>query len=198
MSLADRLRERINREGPITFRDWMQAALYDPAEGYYCRAQTRQGRTGDYRTAPEMSPLSGAVFAHYFAKLFAELGSPHPFTIVECGAGSGEFAHAVLRTLRANHPETFDVTNYVIAEVSTSSRQQCVFRLAEFSDHVSVRSPAARKGPVSSGALSDGQASDTNSGIVFSNELIDALPIHRVIGRDPKLKELCVCVDGRN
>src|SRR5438876_12119872 len=66
--LADRLRERINSAGPITFHDWMQAALYDERDGYYRRAsRVRQGRAGDYRTAPETSPLFGATFANYFS-----------------------------------------------------------------------------------------------------------------------------------
>jgi SAM-dependent MidA family methyltransferase len=57
-SLASRLRARIRREGAITFRDWMAAALYDEQAGYYCRRDLpRWGRTGDYRTTPERSPL---------------------------------------------------------------------------------------------------------------------------------------------
>ena len=83
------------REGPISFHDWMQAALYDEREGYYCRPdRIPQGRAGDYRTAPETSPLFAATFAWYFSKLFAELffemGSPPAWTIFEAGAGGGE------------------------------------------------------------------------------------------------------------
>ena len=60
--LADALRARIRREGPITFRDWMEAALYDEREGYYCRDdRERWGREGDYRTSPERSPLFAAT-----------------------------------------------------------------------------------------------------------------------------------------
>ena len=83
--LSERLRARIERDGPISFRDWMQAALYDEREGYYCRLdRVPQGRAGDYRTAPESSPLFAATFAWYFSKLFAELflemGSPPAWT----------------------------------------------------------------------------------------------------------------------
>ena len=80
-SLEERLRARIKREGPISFYDWMKAALYDEHEGYYCRAdKLQQGRQGDYRTAPETSPLFAATFANYFSKLFAELGPPTAWT----------------------------------------------------------------------------------------------------------------------
>ena len=58
-NLAARLRARIRRDGPISFHDWMQAALYDERDGYYIRPDLiRQGRAGDYRTAPETSPYS--------------------------------------------------------------------------------------------------------------------------------------------
>src|SRR4051812_42541975 len=62
--LPARLRQRIKSDGPITFHDWMAAALYDEHDGYY-RRTVRQGRAGDYRTAPETSPLFGATFANY-------------------------------------------------------------------------------------------------------------------------------------
>src|SRR2546427_13195644 len=92
--LAERLRARIKQQGPITFRQWMAAALYDERDGFYCRVdRIPQGRAGDYRTAPETSPLFAATFAFYFSKLFADLKWPPSFTIFESGAGSGEFAH---------------------------------------------------------------------------------------------------------
>src|SRR5690242_20705955 len=117
-TLADRLRERIERDGPITFHDWMQAALYDEHDGYYRRAgRLRQGRAGDYRTAPETSPLFGATFARYFAQCYSELCSPSKWTIVEKGAGRGDFAHAVLVTLRDNFPAVFAATRYLIDEI---------------------------------------------------------------------------------
>src|ERR687893_237166 len=66
--LAERLRERIDGRGPVTFRDWMEAALYDEREGYYRRADlARWGPAGDYRTAPERTPLFAATFARDFA-----------------------------------------------------------------------------------------------------------------------------------
>src|SRR5688572_17394359 len=97
-TLADRLRERIQREGPMTFCDWMKAALYDEREGYYCRANSnRWGREGDYRTSPERSSLFAATFARYFARLYDEIGGPSEWAIVEAGAGDGSFAYGVLK-----------------------------------------------------------------------------------------------------
>src|SRR6266576_1433316 len=141
MTLAERLRDRIKREGPITFHDWMQAALYDDRDGYYRRAdRLRQGRLGDYRTAPETSPLFGATFAGYFAKCYCELDAPKGWTILEVGAGRGDFAHTVLRTLRRNFADVFAATHYVIDELGDETSATAKDKLEEFSDRVEFRS----------------------------------------------------------
>ncbi|MDX6529580.1 MAG: hypothetical protein QOH41_1870 [Blastocatellia bacterium] len=181
-SLTARLRTRIGREGPISFREWMQAALYDDRDGYYSgSSQLRQGRSGDYRTAPETSPLFAATFARYFSALFSELGSPSSWTIFEAGAGSGEFAYGVLSTLQARHPRVFAATNYSIDEVSSGARLRAKDRLADFT--ACVRFERFSK-----------VAQPAGVGIVFSNELIDALAVHRVTMRAGRLRELCVGV----
>jgi SAM-dependent MidA family methyltransferase len=178
--LAERLRARIKQQGPITFREWMAAALYDERDGYYCRAdRIPQGRAGDYRTAPETSPLFAATFAFYFSKLFTDLKWPPSLTIFESGAGSGEFAHGVLTSLRRDSPEVFAATNYVIDEVSPAARHRAARRLAEFADRVTFRRLVEIDQPAA-------------AGIVFSNEVIDAFPVHRVIKRDGSLRELFV------
>ena len=181
--LAERLRARIRREGPISFCDWMRAALYDPIQGYYCRAdRIRQGRAGDYRTAPESSPLFAATFARYFAKLFSELGSPSSWTIFEAGAGTGEFAYGVLSHLQSRYREVFAATTYVIDEISRDACALATERLSAFDKQVRFR-------PLTE------IAKPANSGIVFSNELIDALPVHRVTVCDGRLRELYVDLD---
>lgn len=182
-SLTARLRARIERAGPISFRDWMQAALYDESEGYYCRSsRIRQGRSGDYRTAPESSPLFAATFARYFSALFSELGSPCSWTICEAGAGPGEFAHGVLAALQVYFPEVFAATNYLIDEVSADARWRAAALLSNFADRLRFERLSQVGKPF-------------DVGVVFSNELIDALPIHRVTMRDGKLGELCVGVN---
>jgi SAM-dependent MidA family methyltransferase len=183
LSLEARLRERIQREGPISFYEWVKSALYDERDGYYSAARVRQGREGDYRTAPETSPLFAATFADYFAKLFAELGCPEQFTIVEVGAGSGDFAQGVLATLKAEHPEVFEATRYVVEEFTEASRERSAERLSDFSDRVSVRTPSRAD-------------ADMIRGVIFSNELIDAFPLNRVVMRDGRLRQLFVGVDN--
>lgn len=181
--LAERLRERIRREGAITFQDWMLAALYDAEEGYYCRPDLpRWGRTGDYRTSPERSPLFAATFARYFAALYEELRAPEVFAIMEAGAGAGHFAAGVLETLQRWYPKVFAATRYVIDEASKDARQHIRLRLAPFIERVEFRRLEETETPLS-------------DAIIFANELLDAFPVHRVRMLGGKLYELYVGLD---
>ena len=178
-ALTDRLQERIRSEGPITFYEWMKAALYDPELGYYCRSdRERWGRQGDYRTSPERSLLFAATFAHYFARLHRDLGSPPALTIVEVGAGAGHFAATVLETLQLRFPDIFARTSYFIDEASTDSCSRARSQLARFGPQVGFKTVAAFE--------------RLDHAIVFSNELLDAFPVHRVIMLGDELGELHV------
>jgi SAM-dependent MidA family methyltransferase len=178
LSLPDRLRARIQSEGPITFHDFMAAALYDDEAGYYRRANERWGRKGDYWTSPERSVLFAATFAKYFARLFHNLGAPESWVVLEAGAGSGKFAEGVLETLRLRSPEVFKATRYVIDELSPSSCALAAERLARFGSQVEFARMTDLEGiPV---------------GVIFSNELFDAFPVHRVTVRAGELAEFFV------
>ena len=182
-ALAERLRVRIRREGAITFHDWMEAALYDASEGYYQRADLlRWGREGDYRTSPERSPLFAATFARYFAALYEELGAPASFTIVEAGAGAGHFARGILSTFERDWPQLYASLRYMIDEASGAARAAAAGRLAPWTDKVIFRRLAEIERPL-------------DACIIFANELLDALPVHRVRMRDGRLLEMYVGLD---
>ena len=180
-SLTERLKHRIQSEGPITFAEFMRSALYDPAGGYYCKNDIEKwGREGDYRTSPERSKLFAATFARYFARLYEELGSPAQWTILEAGAGSGHFAQGVLQTLASHFPKVFAATRYVIDEVSASAQTVCRERTKPFADRIEfARVENAKLEPC----------------VIFSNELLDAFPVHRVTRREGELKEFFVDVE---
>lgn len=180
-SLATRLRERIRLEGPITFCDWMKSALYDSRDGYYCRSdRNRWGREGDYRTNPERSQLFAATFARYFAGLHEELGRPTAWTVFEAGAGEGRFAEGLLETLQKSFPNVFAATSCVIDEVSSISRARAQERLRPFADRVQ---------------FSGIDEVEINPGVVFSNELLDAFPVHRIVLDGGEFREFYVTVD---
>ena len=179
VSLAEHLKERIRREGPITFHEWMNTALYDPAGGYYHRSDLgRWGREGDYRTSPERSELFAATFARYFATLYEELQRPADWTIVECGAGDGRFACGVLQTLADRHSAVFEATRYLVCELSVDGRRRAQEKLVGFGDRVQFCS----------------ELPEVERGLYFSNELLDSFPVHRVVKKNEGLLELYVSV----
>lgn len=157
----------------------MKAALYDPVHGYYQRSdRERWGRAGDYRTSPERSALFAATFARYFARLYEELGRPREWTIVECGAGGGDFAAGVLETLAQQFPTVFEATRYIVYDVSADALRRTRERLVDFGDRVAFSS-----------SLDEIRV---DNGIFFSNELLDAFPVHRVVQTEEGLAELYV------
>jgi SAM-dependent MidA family methyltransferase len=179
--LAELLAQRIRQTGRVTFHDWMAEALYHPEFGYYNRADlVRWGPLGDYRTSPERSELFAATFARYFVSLYEQLGQPTELNLVEMGAGNGEFAAGVLAKLKRNFPHIFGATRYLIIEKSEVSREVAKERLHEFRDRV---------------AFAAEEPKALQSGILFTNELLDAFPVHRLTLHGGELKELYVSMD---
>jgi SAM-dependent MidA family methyltransferase len=172
--LERRLIERINREGPISFRDFMWAALYDPELGYYNTERLKIGPEGDYYTSSNVHPAFGATLARAFAELWA--GSVKPLTIVEMGAGTGQLACDVLSAMRDEHPAIFQHLIYVIVETSPAMRNRQMDKLAAFGDHIQWRTlEEIERTPV--------------IGIAFSNEFVDAMPVHCVRSRGSTIEE---------
>jgi SAM-dependent MidA family methyltransferase len=175
--LERRLIERIKRDGPITFRDFMQAALYDAELGYYNTVRMKIGPAGDYYTSSNVHPAFGAVLARTFVELWA--GSVEPLTIVEIGAGTGRLACHVLSTMRDEAAAVFERLSYVIIETSAAMRDLQRNKLTDFSDRVRwLELEDLERSPI--------------TGIVFSNEFVDALPVHRVRLKNGRIEELYV------
>src|SRR5206468_1419434 len=93
-TLADRLRARIRAEGPITFHDYMDAALYDERDGFYSRSPI--GEEGDFVTSPHVSPAFGVLLAGQVEQFWHLLERPDPFHVIEAGAGDGTLAGQIL------------------------------------------------------------------------------------------------------
>jgi SAM-dependent MidA family methyltransferase len=181
VSLSERLRDRIVREGPISFYDFMRAALYDPQDGYYARGAAI-GEGGDFLTSPHVSP----AFAGALARLFAIESDAFegPVDFVEIGAGSGRFLEDFARTLRGLDPALHARLRLTAVEASEAGRQAIEARGIVpapriFADAAEVAPASVR-------------------GWIFSNELYDALPVVRVAGSAQGLVELRVtCKAGR-
>jgi SAM-dependent MidA family methyltransferase len=159
------LAHRIARDGPITVAAFMDAALYDPEEGYYAAAAQRSGRDGDFFTSVDAGPLFGEVLATFVARVSAALGHPDPFDLVEAGAGNGRLMRDVLDTLACEHPDLYGRLHVHLVERSRTAREA---QRPTLRAHAPVVRTIGDDLPVSI------------QGLLFANELLDALPVHRV------------------
>ena len=157
----------------------MREALYNEDAGYYTSShRQRWGREGDYRTSPETSELFAGTLARYFAELYEQLGRPARWQIVECGAGAGDFALGVLEALHRFFPDVYRATNYLIDEISKPGVETLKQRLQPFAERVDF-------GPLVS-------LDKIKDGVIFSNELLDSFPVHRITMQDGALREFYV------
>lgn len=189
--LAEILRAEIARLGPIPFRRFMELALYEPAHGYYAGGRAAIGRRGDYVTNVSVGPLFGRLLAGQFAAFWEQLGRPAPFTVVEQGANTGDFAHDLLTAAEAAHPEFFAALRYRIVEPFAGNRARQRERLAQWESQRGQQSQSAGKT-----AWSDTpDALPPFTGVHFSNELLDAMPVHAVIFQGGAWRERHVAFD---
>src|SRR5262245_14733032 len=99
--LSEIIKNKIQKEGPISFHDFMEMALYYPGLGYYSSSGNRIGENGDYYTSPYLSNIYGNVLAKQFEEMW-QLTEKGDFTIVEYGAGPGSLSADILQQLRNN------------------------------------------------------------------------------------------------
>jgi SAM-dependent MidA family methyltransferase len=185
--LMARMRDEIGRDGRMTFARFMEIALYDSEVGYYPAASDLAdasdrgpGRTGDFLTAPEGHPIFGWTIARQLEEVWRRLGRPGRFVVREQGAGTGALAVAILDGLRRSGSPLFEAIRYQAVEVSRS-------RLADLRARLDADGLAGSLEPADTVPA---------PGAILANELLDALPVHRVEGSDEGLLERYVTLDS--
>ena len=114
--LIAHLREQITTHGPVTFKWFMQQALYHPEHGYYGGGRARIGRQGDFYTSVSVGRIFGELMAKQFEEIWYRMNSPAGFAIVEEGAHHGQFAQDVLGWLQQFSPDLYAQVRYWIVE----------------------------------------------------------------------------------
>ena len=183
---SERLRQHIQAQifaagGAIPFSRYMELCLYAPGLGYYSAGATKFGAAGDFVTAPELGPLFAACVADSVAPLLQQLGPGADF--LELGGGSGAFAEVALKKLLAADALP---ARYAILEPSADLRQRQQDRLRE------------RLNPLLYDLVEwlDAPPSEAWDGVLFANEVIDALPTPRFTVRDGEVFEEHVALDA--
>jgi SAM-dependent MidA family methyltransferase len=165
-ALSSLIRETIRNRGPVSFAWFMEQALYHPELGYYSSGQCEIGRRGDYFTNVSVGPLFGRLLAGHFAEMWEVLGRPGDFTIVEQGAHHGDFARDILTAAREQTPEFFAALRYRLIEPFPILQKRQAEALRDFGGKVAWEK-----------TLDD---LERFCGVHFSNELLDAMPVHLI------------------
>ncbi len=174
--LSEIITQKIRQSGAISFRDFMELALYYPELGYYTSSKDKIGKRGDYYTSPNLTPVFGEIIGRQLEEMWHILGGKE-FTVVEMGAGTGLLSGDVLAYLKKND-ELYEKLNYCIIEKSpalSSEQKKLLHEKITWHDSIDELSGF--------------------SGCVFSNELVDAFPVHQVV-MEKELME--VFVDYKN
>ena len=173
-AIISKMRKEIERNGAISFARFMELALYEPGEGYYERPR-KIGTQGDFYTSVSVGPLFGELLAFQFASWFSEHANAPISTpimklqIIEAGAHDGKLGADILNWFRAHSPEFFAKLEYWIVEPSELRRTWQTERLKEF-QNINWAGDWSE--------LSGNKAAAYR--IIFSNELMDAMPAHRI------------------
>jgi SAM-dependent MidA family methyltransferase len=160
------IRKAIAERGPVSFAWFMEQALYHPEFGYYSSGRCQIGRRGDYFTNVSVGPFFGRMLAAQFTEMWEIMGCPGDFTIVEQGAHQGDFAKDVLEAVREGAPEFLSALRYCVIEPFPILEARQRERLADFADKLSWRKSVSDLEPF--------------AGVHFSNELLDAMPVHLI------------------
>lgn len=179
--LLQLLRGMIAAQGPLPFSQYMERCLYAPGLGYYSAGRTKFGAAGDFVTAPELGDLFARCVIRAVQPVLATFDGDADF--LELGGGSGAFAEAALTALAAGGMLP---RRYLILEPSADLRERQRERLR-------ANLPAALNARV---AWLDRPPEQAWRGVLFANEVIDALPTTRFSVRAGEIYEEHVALDS--
>lgn len=186
-ALTASIQQEADRRGFISFARFMELALYAPGLGFYEHRGKAIGRTGDFFTSVSVGPLFGELLACQFARWMGKLAIPKP-VIVEAGAHDGRLALDILATLRTLAPPLMKHLEYWVIEPSPERQG---WQRETLRDHLQQMRWFQSWTELSS--FCD-RAGHGLTGVILTNELLDALPVHRLRWNRPEQawKELCV------
>ncbi|MGB9715707.1 MAG: class I SAM-dependent methyltransferase [Thermodesulfovibrionales bacterium] len=175
--LRQKIIEKINEEGPITFEKFMEMALYEPGLGYYSSKKTEIGKSGDFYTSTHLHYAFGAMIGRQILEMWEIMGRPKDFYIIEIGAGAGYMCKDILDYFNKIFLKNI---SYVIVENNPFMKNKQMELLEVHLDKIEW--------------VSSLNELNNFKGCIVSNELLDAFPVHLVEMED-ELKEIFVSVD---
>jgi SAM-dependent MidA family methyltransferase len=173
--LQQKIIERIKTEGPLPFKTFMEMALYEPGLGYYSSDNIEIGRAGDFYTSQHVHPAFGAMIAVQLEEMWATMGRPSDFYVIEPGAGAGLMCLDILQYLQDK--EFFHALTYLLVEINPSVQLKQKNVLKKYEDKIRWASTLRAVG--------------NRRGCILSNELLDAFPVH-LVEMNEEIKEIYI------
>lgn len=187
---------QIETRGAMTFARFMALALYTPRLGYYAGGGTDRepiGWSGDFFTSGDVHPLWGECLARQFAEMWQRLGQPERFDLLELGAGRGLLARDIWRYSLARLPDFAAALRYTLADRAPG--ESALHTARRNTLHAALEAVGAPPDRTRWGDDAEPLAPGSLVGCIFSNELVDALPVHIVEVHDGALAEVYVTTD---
>lgn len=181
------LLERIKEKGAISFAEFMAACLYEPGLGYYTSSGRKVGAEGDFYTSSNVHRVFGRLIAREIIAMWRSMGEPKEFQIVEAGAANGRLAADVMDAVAELEPKLYRTVTCRLIEAEPSLAEAQRLMLAPHAGRLAWSTPAE----LSAGSLDI-------TGCIYSNELIDALPVHLVEMTGDGLKEVMIGANGND
>ncbi|QNJ03288.1 protein arginine methyltransferase/ NDUFAF7 superfamily [Synechococcus sp. PROS-U-1] len=175
--------------GAIPFSRYMDLALNEPEHGYYGSGRARIGTQGDFATSPSLGSDFAALLAPQLLAWLASVPRTDPdqrLSIVEIGPGEGHLARDLIAQLRLSDPTVLSRIEMVLVETNPGMRQRQQ-ALLEPVDDLPLRwctLEQLRSAPV--------------RGVLIAHELLDALPVERLVLRDACLQQVWVELEQTN
>src|SRR6188474_3482611 len=180
-TLSEIIKNKIREQGPVSFHDFMEMALYYPGLGYYTSSPDKIGKHGDYYTSPYLTNVFGSVIAKQLEEMWLLTGKKD-FTVVEYGAGMGSLCNDILDHLKHNK-DFFKKVRYCIIEKSEAMRQ----KEKEIIGHNLITDKIAWHDSIAE--------IPSFTGCILANEVLDNFSVHKVIMKENELKEVFVDYD---
>lgn len=156
----------------IPFRRFMEYCLYHPVWGYYCQGRKRFGRQGDFFTNVQVGSLFGRMLGKFFLHIRSRVRTTGKWALVEMGAGDGQLMNEIISFFRQQSIE--DVDFYIIEK---GIRNEDLDKEVVWVDRL-------------------GEIPTYSFAMIFSNELVDAFPVHRLQKKEGKIDEIFVTWDS--
>lgn len=186
-SLADILRKQIATHGPMRFDCYMSHALYSEHGGYYNRADLPIGKKGDFYTSVSVGSVWGQLMGSQFHEIWEKLGRPEDFMICEAGAHDGQFAADVYTEWRRISSPLQSMAHYLFVEPLVPCQRA----------QKKIMEPHLMKGARVSWIKSLAELDSLSvTGVIFSNELVDSLPVRLIRYVEGQWREIYIGASG--